>query len=63
MTAVDDLILKLIETGQQASTEEVKAIVAHVAQAAFASYLSRVPSNLRQLLAQKELTFRSSFHR
>lgn len=53
MAATDDLILNLIETGRQASTEEVVAIVAHVAQAPFASYLSRVPVNLRQLLMQK----------
>lgn len=53
MTAIDDLILNLIETGRQASAEEVAAIVAHVAQAPFATYLSRVPANLRERLAQK----------
>lgn len=62
MGAVDDLILKLIETGRQASTEEVAAIIAHVAQAPFATYLSRTPAELRELLAQKgvSLTARHS---
>jgi hypothetical protein len=35
MAATDDLILHLIETGRQASAEEVTAIVAHVAQAPY----------------------------
>ena len=56
MTAIDDLLLKLIETGRQASAEEVAAIIAHVVQAPFATYLSRVPINLRQLLAQKGIS-------
>jgi len=52
MTAVDDLILQLIETGRQASAEEVAAMVGHVAQAPFASYLAHVPSPVRIGLAQ-----------
>lgn len=56
MTAVDDLILKLIDTGRQASAEEVSAIVAHVAQAPFASYLAHVPSPVRSGLAQVGIT-------
>lgn len=52
MTTVDDLILNLIETGRQASAEEVTAIIAHVAQAPFASYLAQVPSPVRSGLAQ-----------
>ncbi len=53
MTTVDDLILNLIETGRQASTEEVAAIIAHVAQAPFATYLAKVPNQLRRLLTAK----------
>lgn len=56
MTTVDDLILKLIETGRQASAEEVAAIVAHVTQAPFASYLAHVPSSVRIGLAQVGIT-------
>lgn len=53
MSAIDDLILNLIETGRQASAEEVAAIVAHVAQAPFATYLAKVPNQLRRLLTVK----------
>lgn len=53
MTAIDDLILKLIETGRQASAEEVAAIIAHVARAPFATYLAKVPNQLRRLLIEK----------
>jgi len=60
MTAIDDLILKLIETGRQASAEELAATIAHVAQAPFATYFSRVPTNLRQLLAQKGISVPTS---
>jgi len=56
MAATDDLILNLIETGRQASAEEVAAIVAHVAQAPFASYLAHVPSPVRMGLAQVGIT-------
>jgi hypothetical protein len=56
MTAIDDLILKLIETGRQASAEEVTAIIDHVAQAPFASYLAHVPSPVRIGLAQVGIT-------
>jgi hypothetical protein len=53
ITAIDDLILKLIETGRQASAEEVAAIITHVAQAPFATYLAKVPNQLRRLLSEK----------
>lgn len=53
ITAIDGLILKLIESGRRAAVEEVALLVAHVSQAPFATYLSRVPANLRQLLARK----------
>lgn len=53
MTTVDGLILKLIDTGRQSSAEEVAAIVTHVAQAPFATYLAKVPNQLRRLLTAK----------
>lgn len=53
MLTVDQLLLELIETGRQASTAELAAIITHVAQAPFATYLSRVPVELRNLLAQR----------
>ncbi len=53
MTAIDDLILKLIETGRQASAEEVVALIAHVAVSPFATYLAKVPNHLRGLLSEK----------
>lgn len=52
MAAVDNLLLTLIETGRQALAEEVAAIIAHVAQAPFASYLSHVPHTIRIGLEQ-----------
>jgi hypothetical protein len=51
--AVNDLMLDLMATGRQATSEELTAIIVHVAQAPFATYLSRVPTRLRQLLAQR----------
>lgn len=53
MAATDDLILTVITMRRQASAEELSAIVAYVALAPFSTYLSRVPTNLRQLLARK----------
>ena len=53
MIAIDDLLLKLIETGRQASAEELAAMIAHVAQAPFATYLAKVPNQLRRLLIEK----------
>jgi hypothetical protein len=52
MTAIDGLILQLIETGQRASVEEVALLVAHVSQAPFASYPSHVPPLVRLGLQQ-----------
>lgn len=48
----DALILELIDTGRQATADELKAIIEHVAQAPFATYLSRVPGRVRRPLAQ-----------
>ena len=53
MSDVDALILDLITTERQATPEEVADIVAHVAQAPFATYLARVPKRLRRLLAKR----------
>lgn len=47
MLTVDELILELIETGRQASTEELAALIDHIAQAPFATYLSHVPFKVR----------------
>ena len=47
MAQVDELILEFIDTGRQASADELEVIVAHVAQAPFASYRSHVPSSVR----------------
>jgi len=46
----DDIILELIATGRQATSDEVDTIIAHVAQAPFAAYLAWVPRDLRALL-------------
>lgn len=52
MSSVDALILDLIATGRRATPDEVTAIVQHVAQAPFASYLSRIPPNNRAELVK-----------
>lgn len=49
----DDIILELIATGRQATSDEVDSIVTHVAQAPFATYLARVPKDLRALLTAR----------
>jgi hypothetical protein len=51
MITADDIILELIATGRQATMNEIDTIIAHVAQAPFATYLARVPNKLRALLA------------
>ena len=43
---IDALIIELIESGRQATNEELSQIVAHVAQAPFASRLVRVSPGL-----------------
>jgi hypothetical protein len=53
MTQIDTLILDCIDHGRQASSEELALIVAHVTQAPFASYQTKVPTQLRQLLTGK----------
>ena len=52
MKSVNDLIVDLITTGRQATAEELAIIIAHVAQAPFATYLSRVLKRLRRLIAK-----------
>lgn len=53
MPTADAIILDLITTGHQATADELEAIIAHVARASFASYLSRVPTKVRQALGQQ----------
>jgi hypothetical protein len=50
IATVDDLILNLIENERLASGAELATILAHVAQAPFATYLAQVPNNMRHLL-------------
>ena len=52
MTTADKIILELVATLRFAAEDEIATLIAHVAQAPFASYLARVPNELRQLLAQ-----------
>lgn len=52
MTIIDNLIQTLITTRRQATYNQVKAIQVHVAQAPFASYLSKVPKRVRRPLAK-----------
>jgi hypothetical protein len=49
---IDALIIELIESGRQATDEELSQIVAHVAQAPFASRLIRPPRWWREALAR-----------
>ncbi len=55
MSTVDALILNLIATGRQATSQELAAIIAHVAQSPFATYLARVPTKLRRSLSQQAI--------
>jgi hypothetical protein len=48
----DNIILELIATARQATPDEVEAITAHAAQAPFATYLSHVPTRVREGLIQ-----------
>jgi len=50
MMDIDALIIELIESGRQATDEELSQIMAHVAQAPFASQLVRVSPRLRDEL-------------
>lgn len=56
MLTVDTLILELIETRRQASPEELALVIAHVAQASFATYQARVPIKLRRVMASRGTT-------
>lgn len=56
MPTADAIILDLIATGRQATADELEAIIAHVAQAPFATYLAGVPRQLRNDLTQMGIT-------
>lgn len=53
---VDALIIELVNSGRQATEEELARIIAHVAQAPFASHLVRPPRWLRDALAERGIT-------
>ncbi|MBL7184431.1 MAG: hypothetical protein ISS50_08280 [Anaerolineae bacterium] len=53
---IDALIVELIESGRRATEEELSQIVAHVAQAPFASRPVRPPGWLREALARLGIT-------
>jgi hypothetical protein len=53
---IDALIVELIEAGRQATEDELSQIVAHVAQAPFASRPVRPPSWLLEALARLGIT-------
>ena len=52
---VDQLIITLIETGRQASEEELDRIIEHVAQAPFASHPVKISGWLREELRKHQL--------
>jgi hypothetical protein len=52
VTLVDNIILELVGTRRLASANEIDILIAHVAQAPFATYPARVPNSLRNLLEQ-----------
>lgn len=52
VSTINQLILELIDSDRRATSDEAEAMIAHVAQAPFASYLSRVPGRIRRPLAQ-----------
>jgi hypothetical protein len=56
MNLINQLVLNLIATGRQATDDELAAIITHLTQAPFATYLSRVPTKLRRLLSQGEVS-------
>lgn len=56
MMDIDALIIELIESGRQATDEELSQIMAHVAQAPFASRLVRPPRWWREALARLGIT-------
>lgn len=47
----NEIIFQLCITGRKATPEEITTIITHVAQAPFATYLTRVPERLREALA------------
>ncbi len=53
---IDTLIVELIESGRQATDDELSRIVAHMAQAPLASRLIRPPGWLREELARLGIT-------
>jgi hypothetical protein len=56
MVDIDALIIELIESGRQATEDELSQLVAHVAQALFASRPVRPPRWLREALARCGIT-------
>jgi len=56
----NDLILDLITTTRRATPAELGQIIAHVSQAPFASYLSRVPKKVRRGLKAFGMTLPAS---
>lgn len=52
---IDALIVELIESDRRATEDELSQIVAHVAQAPFASRPVRLPRWLREALAQGDI--------
>lgn len=52
----DALIVELVESGRQATEDELSHIVAHMAQASLASRLIRPPGWLREALARLGIT-------
>ncbi len=55
MSDVTELILTLINTGQQATDEELRRLITHVAQAPFSSRPLRINRWLRQELEAQGL--------
>lgn len=53
MAVADNIIQNLIDIGRLATADEIDMLIAHVAQAPFATYLARVPKDLRELLQEQ----------
>ncbi len=53
---IDTLIKELIQSGRQATDDELSQIIDHVTQAPLASRLIRPPGWLREALAQRDIT-------
>ena len=55
MVHVNALIQELVRSLRKATAIEIEAVIAHVAKAPFATYLARVPNDLRRALEQKDI--------